>query len=180
MPTAPIDPLLPANTEKYKATVQNAASKEGLVNGVWNAILNRRFPTDGLAWTINPEYHTQGGYPDFLVIHMENSGAYGAWTVLYEGKDASGDSFEKILTQLGGYTKDLKAGKFVYFIGAKGRACAFWKFTKGNSQETQQMSVKDKKVQLQNVTTAKQYDLVQDQTSISIILAYILDNLPTS
>jgi len=175
-----VNPLF-TNNPQYGALVANSIGAEGLVNGIWNAILFARFPTAQLVWTINPEYGVTGGFPDLLVIRndLNVNPARTAWTVIYEGKSSTGDTYPRILTQLVSYTASLRNGQFVYLVGARGRTCGFWKYTKGNSQAYQQMSSDGAgNVRIRDLSTVAEYDVVTQQRHIADILLYIINNPP--
>jgi hypothetical protein len=156
-----ICPLIPNSDQpSYERLVAESADKEGLVNRIWNSyafsdlpygvadnelflvtrILNARFPTDSLTWTINPEYRTKFGCIDLLVLRNESGSnpTRHVSTIIFEGKQSAGDNYEGILHQLVWYMQ-VSRGLFVYLVGARGRTCHFWKFTKGNMLSAEQM-----------------------------------------
>jgi len=174
-------PLLPtADQNHYLTLVTASAPAEGLVNGIWNSILSARFPTGQLAWTINPEYGIVGGFPDFLIIRQRFAPNHGqAWTIIFEGKSSTGDNYEHILTQLVGYTASLANGQFTYLIGARGRTCGFWRYTKGNAHPDQQMSSDGAgHVYFKDLSAVAQYDIVTQQGQISDMLQWIINHSP--
>ena len=102
-----------------------------------------------------------------------------AWTVIFEGKGSgSGDNYDRILAQLMGYAATWK-GAFVYLLGAKGKTCAFWKYTKSRSPQVQRMSSDDQgNVHFEDLAQAVQYDIVDRQAPIAHMLRWIINNQP--
>ncbi|KAF8170571.1 hypothetical protein BJ912DRAFT_997088 [Pholiota molesta] len=174
-----IYPLIPnADQTSYKRLVAESADKEGLVNGIWNSILNARFPTDSLTWTINPEYRTKFGFIDLLVLRNEigSNPTRRVSTIIFEGKQSAGDNYEGILHQLVRYTQVSRAS-FVYLVGARGRTCRFWRFTKGSTLSAERMFL-DKRgnVCFKDKGVPHQYDIVDDQVPIAHLLCWIINN----
>src|SRR5580704_4714213 len=90
----------------------------------FSRILSVRFPTNNLQWSINPEFHIAGGFPDLLVTANDFTVAppHRPWTVMYEGKSSTGDNYEHIRNQLNEYGNSaLGRAQFCYMIGARGR-----------------------------------------------------------
>jgi hypothetical protein len=133
-----------------------------------------------LAWTINPEYRIVGGFPDILLVrHSFVPHHREAWVVVYEGKSSTGDNYEHILTQLIGYTASWPNGQFTYLIGARGKTCGFWKYTKGNAHPDQQMTSDGAgHVYFKDLSAVAQYDIVTQQGQISDMLQYIINHPP--
>jgi hypothetical protein len=194
-----IYPLIPnADQPSYARVVAESADKEGLVNGIWNSyafsdlsysvsdnelflvtrILNARFPTDSLTWTINPEYRTKFGSIDLLVLRNEigSNQTRRVSTIIFEGKQSAGDNYEGILHQLVRYTQVSRAS-FVYLVGARGRTCRFWKFTKGSTLSAERMFL-DKRgnVCFKDKGVPHQYDIIDDQVPIAHLLCWIINN----
>jgi len=144
-------------------------------------ILTERFPLGDLTWTINPELRTTPGPIDLLLIRndLTKNPIRVAWTVIFEGKGSgSGDTYDRILTQLMGYAATWK-GPFVYLLGAKGKTCAFWKYTKSRSPQVQRMSSDDQgNVRFEDLSQAVQYDIVERQAPIAHMLRWIINNQP--
>lgn len=146
-------------------------------------ILNARFPTGGLVWTINPEIHLGNGFPDLVLLRNNlgvNPVAPGRQTIYFEGKNTnSGDTFANILTQLIGYTTGFADHQFTYLIGAKGRSCGFWRYTKGRFLEVERMSsTGNGVVTFADISNVQEYDIVLQQASIADMLRYIFVNPP--
>jgi hypothetical protein len=141
------------------------------------SIFNFWFPTGASANAIKPEAN-YGGFVDLLITHLifHPTGIDTPWRVIYEGKSSTGDTFERINTQLQRYASNLRMGQICYLVGARGRECMFWKFKKGDSVE-----MKGIKVDLQGVVQisengrfpATKYDIEGNAGDIESILTYI-------
>ncbi|KAH9996828.1 hypothetical protein BJV77DRAFT_130685 [Russula vinacea] len=118
-------------------------------------ILNQRFPTDAVAWSISPEVRTTtGGYIDLFITRNTFTPFVAHPTIIYEGKGAGGATWDNILSQLQGYAEIYvtRNGQFIYMVGAMGRGCRFFS------------------------GRATTYDISTDQTAISYFIDQIIAN----
>jgi len=163
------------------ALATSSMTLEADVNGVWNAIFNYWFPTGASANAIKPEAN-YGGFIDLLITHLvfQGTNLTTPWRVIYEGKSSTGDTFERISTQLQGYASTLSTGKICYPVGARGKDCMFWKYKKGDSNAMKGIKVERGVVKISEDGgfPATKYDIVANAQEIQIILTYIQHNTP--
>lgn len=100
------------------------------------------------------------------------------FNIMYEGKSSTGDTFDQVRTQLDGYgNSGLQTGQKVYMIGARGKSCIFWRYTKGSTTPDEWMSVNNRTgVQFSTRGSYTQYDIQLDQDPVTTMLNYIVDN----
>jgi hypothetical protein len=144
-------------------------------------ILNERFPTNAVAWSISPEVRTTtGGYIDLFVTRNTFTPFVGHPTIIYEGKGAGGATWDNILSQLQGYAEIYVTanGQFIYMVGAMGTGCRFFRYRRGDAIATTAMSYNaaTHAVTFIDSGRATTYDISTDQTAISYFIDYIIAN----
>ncbi|KAH9996833.1 hypothetical protein BJV77DRAFT_130952 [Russula vinacea] len=106
---------------------------------------NQRFPTSAVAWSISPEARTsRGDYVDLLIARNTFDPFEAHPTIVYEGKSAHGDPWDKIRSQLWAYavTYVRRNGQFIYMVGARGTGCRFFRYKKGDLWNGRAWSIK--------------------------------------
>ena len=138
-------------------------------------IFNQRFPTSAVAWSISPEARTsRGDYVDLLIARNTFDPFEAHPTIVYEGKSAHGDPWDKIRSQLWGYavTYVRRNGQFIYMVGARGTGCRFFRYKKGDLMEWTCMEYKGptRRVSYLESGHATTYDISTDQAAISCFM----------
>ena len=153
------------------------------------SILNTHFQAQiqSLDYSINPEAHLNHGFTDLLVTrnnHLANPPDV-KWQIIFEGKAGNGDNYLSTLNQLNDYAKQVFGqGGWCYLIAARGRTCMFWRYQKNTQWNIQPMSVNGANVaftqaqQIPWLPLSHQYDIVDDQAEVLIMLTYITNNGP--
>ena len=198
--------LLPNSTvANYTTLVTASINSEGLVNGVWVScvsftaysislkltvglclmprILNQRFPTDAVAWSISPEVRTRSGdYMDLFITRNTYNPFVAHPTVIYEGKARGGGTWDGILTQLLRYAQTfvIRNGQFIYMVGAMGSGSRFFRYKRGDAIPTTCMffDPRTRRVSYLDSGRATTYDILTDagQTAISYFIDEIIAN----
>lgn len=113
-------------------------NEEGIVNGMWTAILNELFPQNTLNFLIGPEVHSANNTnrADLSIYEIDTTAGLGNYTrkvvVVYEGKrSGSTDGWDDILTQCDNWTRRqptnvFAVGECCWYIGAKGGHAKLW------------------------------------------------------
>ncbi|KAF8478533.1 hypothetical protein DFH94DRAFT_60545 [Russula ochroleuca] len=172
--------LLPnAPAANYNALVTASVGSEGLVNGIWFSILNLRFPTDAVAWSISPEVRTSTGeFIDLFITRNTYNPFVAHPTIIFEGKGDGGTTWDRILSQLQGYAEIYvtRNGQFIYMVGAMGKGCRFFRYRKGDAIPTTCMvyNAATHAVTYLDSGRATTLDISTDQTAISYFIDEII------
>jgi hypothetical protein len=148
------------------------------VNGIWFSILNQRFPTNAMAWTISPEVRTGRDYTDLLITRNTYSPFVAHPTIILEGKRDRGSTWDNVGSRLQEYAQTYvrRNGQFIYVVAARGRECRFFRYRKGDVQEMTCMAYNaaTQRVSYLDGGRATTLDISTDQAAISYFIDEII------
>lgn len=178
--------LLPPLTAQQVSTLAtflaSPAGQESDVNGVWNAVLHRFFVPMG--FFVKPEVRIDENNRIDLVVSQPNWAPALTWRpiILYEGKGQTGDSWERLKSQLHTYGQaSVARGKVVYCVGGKGKQVRFWKFKRDDMIDIKPMDLDPRTgtVRIRDVAEMPiAYDIDSQFGAIEFLMRYITQNLP--
>ena len=135
-------------------------------------IFNQRFPTNAVAWSINPGATTSPDNMSLFITRNEYKTFMQYPTIVFKGESVG--PWDIILNQLRGYAKNHVTSKhqFIYMVGAVGKGCRFFRYKMGEAVPTTCMvyNPATKIVSYKDTTLATTSDIVVDQEVISCFM----------
>ncbi|EIW74791.1 hypothetical protein CONPUDRAFT_140255 [Coniophora puteana RWD-64-598 SS2] len=156
---------------------------ESDVNGVWNAAIHQSYPTANVEYVVAPEVRIDDQNRLDLLVRSFTYSAGGNPTakpvLLFEGKGSSGDSWERLESQLSGYLNRpgfLTPTQKCWALGGRGKDMKLWRFHKANAEFQKLLPWKVERGAAKEVPRERApppYSVVDNYDEVRILLDYI-------